>query len=74
MTEAKNVTVMVKKNVPAKPILLVPSQIEQVLVNLLENACRFTPRRGRIEIAARPVFWDRRSSSITGRPKAAGRS
>jgi signal transduction histidine kinase len=27
-----------------------PEQVEQVLVNLLENACKFTPRHGSIEI------------------------
>ena len=65
LTDAKNITVRVKKVGPTRPILLAPSQIEQVLVNLLENACRFTPKRGRIEIEARPIFWDRRSSSMT---------
>jgi signal transduction histidine kinase len=65
LTDAKNITVRVKKVAPTKPILLAPSQIEQVLVNLCENACRFTPRRGRIEIEARPAFWDRRSSIMT---------
>jgi signal transduction histidine kinase len=34
------------------------SQIEQVTSNLLDNACRFTPRRGRIEIKGYPFFWD----------------
>jgi signal transduction histidine kinase len=31
------------------------AQIEQVLVNLVENACRFTPRFGSIEIKGYPV-------------------
>jgi signal transduction histidine kinase len=31
-----------------------------VLVNLLDNACRFTPRNGTIEIRAQDAFWDRR--------------
>jgi signal transduction histidine kinase len=38
-------------------------QIEQVLVNILDNACRFTPRFGRIEIRGYPYFWERRSGS-----------
>src|SRR5260370_551327 len=67
LTDAKNITVRVKKIAPSRPILLAPSQIEQVLVNLLENACRFTPKRGPIEIDAGPFFWDRRSSKVTER-------
>jgi signal transduction histidine kinase len=35
-------------------------QIEQVLINLLDNACKFTPRAGSIEIRGYPYFWDRR--------------
>jgi signal transduction histidine kinase len=37
-------------------------QVLQVLVNLLENACRFTPKRGFIEIGGYPYFWERRSN------------
>ncbi|HEX3744923.1 MAG TPA: HAMP domain-containing sensor histidine kinase [Bryobacteraceae bacterium] len=36
------------------------SQIEQTLVNLLDNARKFTPRNGAIEIRGYPYFWDRR--------------
>src|SRR5262249_22968706 len=35
-------------------------QIEQVLVNILDNACKFTPRSGSIEIRGYPFFWERR--------------
>lgn len=40
-----------------KPLYAEPNQIEQVLLNLLENACRFTPRHGQIEVRCYPVEW-----------------
>jgi len=39
-----------------------PTQIEQTLVNLLDNACRFTPRNGTVEIRGYPFFWERRTA------------
>jgi signal transduction histidine kinase len=40
-----------------------PGQIEQVLINLLDNACKFTPKAGLIEIMGYPFFWDRRMTA-----------
>lgn len=34
-------------------------QIEQVLINILENACKFTPQGGEVSIEGYPFFWDR---------------
>jgi signal transduction histidine kinase len=36
------------------------AQIEQVLLNVLDNACKFTPRGGSIDIRGYPFFWERR--------------
>lgn len=33
-------------------------KIEQVLVNLLDNACKFAPRMGTIDIKGYPYHWD----------------
>lgn len=37
-------------------------QIEQVLINILDNACKFTPKAGSIEIRGYSFFWERRVS------------
>ncbi len=37
-------------------------QIEQVLINVLDNACKFTPRAGTIELRGYPYFWERRTT------------
>ena len=42
-------------------LLFEKSQMEQTLVNLLDNACKFTPRDGTIEIRGYPFFWERRT-------------
>jgi len=49
-------------------LLFEPGQLEQVLLNILDNACRFTPRAGVIEIRGYPFFWERRSGSSETRP------
>jgi signal transduction histidine kinase len=40
-------------------------QIEQVLINILDNACKFTPKAGSIEIRGYPYFWERRHVAAT---------
>ena len=47
---------------PPEILVFERSQIEQALANLLDNACKFTPRDGRIEIRGYPIFWERRSN------------
>jgi signal transduction histidine kinase len=37
-------------------------QIEQVFVNILDNACKFTPKGGAVEIRGYHHFWERRST------------
>jgi signal transduction histidine kinase len=37
-------------------------QIEQVFINILDNACKFAPKSGSIEIRGYPYFWERRSA------------
>jgi signal transduction histidine kinase len=40
-----------------------PVAIAQVLVRLLENACKFTSKGGAVELSAYPYFWERRRAS-----------
>jgi len=47
-------------------------QIEQVLINILDNACKFTPKSGSIEIRGYPFFWERRINK-SSLPQAAER-
>lgn len=42
-----------------------PGQIEQVFVNILDNACKFTPKAGFIRIRGYPYFWERRRVAAT---------
>ena len=52
------------------PLHLEAGQIEQVLINLLDNGCKFTPRAGSIEIRGYPSFWERRTAETTLEPGA----
>lgn len=45
-----------------------PAQLEQVFVNILDNACKFTPRNGLIEIRGGPYFWERRGHTPLASP------
>jgi signal transduction histidine kinase len=40
---------------PQDPLLFEPEQMQQVIVNLLENSCKFTQRHGIIQIRAYPI-------------------
>lgn len=45
---------------PTEPLYFEGGQIEQVLLNLLDNACKFAHREGAIEVTGYPYFWERR--------------
>ena len=67
MANAKDIQITVNLEPQVDPLCLAPGLIEQVLLNLLDNACKFTPKAGEIEIRGYPFFWDRRAVwSATG--------
>jgi signal transduction histidine kinase len=51
-----------------EPLFFERSQLEQVLINILDNACKFTPKQGLVEIHGYPFFWERRRQT-TGGPR-----
>jgi signal transduction histidine kinase len=61
LAREKQITVHAEQVVAsASPLYFEASQIEQVLLNLLDNACKFTHRGGAIEVLGYPYFWERR--------------
>lgn len=66
--EEKRINVSLDIIPPHEALVFEKVQVEQVLVNLLDNACKFTPRSGSIEIRGYPYFWERRRSNATDRP------
>lgn len=47
-----------------EPLLIDSGQIEQAMVNLLENACKFSPRYGSIIVKGYSCFCDRRATNV----------
>jgi signal transduction histidine kinase len=53
----KKLVVTLQLSEVGAPLYLDSEQIEQVLVNLLENACKFTPKGGQIQVHGYPTTW-----------------
>jgi signal transduction histidine kinase len=60
----KRILISVDLSDPGRPLYFESGQIEQLLINLLDNACKFTPRDGSIEIRGYPVFQERRDTRL----------
>jgi len=59
----KSITITVDASPSMRQLFFEPGQVEQVLINILHNACKFTAKAGMIEVTGHPFFWDRRSNS-----------
>jgi signal transduction histidine kinase len=62
--EGKQITISVNLK-PSSSLYFDAGQLEQVFINVLHNACKFTPKFGSIEVRGYPYFWERRSSSAS---------
>jgi signal transduction histidine kinase len=68
LTKKKDLTVEVDLDDALTDLPLDPEQIERVLINLIENSCKFTPLGGAIQIRAYPAAWQQN----TNRPEDGG--
>jgi signal transduction histidine kinase/CRP-like cAMP-binding protein len=50
-----------------EPVLADPARLKQILYNLLSNAIKFTPREGRVTLAARPADPPQRCAAAENR-------
>jgi signal transduction histidine kinase len=71
MAQEKGVSVSVDLDPPDTQLYMDPAAIEQVLVNLLENSCKFTRRNGAIEITGRLASWERMAHEASPSSKEA---
>jgi signal transduction histidine kinase len=58
--EDKRISIAAEFDAAPDGLLFEKKQIEQTFVNLLDNASKFAPRDGTIEIRGYPFFWERR--------------
>src|SRR5436190_587128 len=68
LADGKNVSIAADLEPEFGALYFEPGQVEQLLINLLDNACKFTPKGGEIEIMGYPFFWERRSMRISPAP------
>lgn len=66
----KRITVTVDMAPSPEPLHFEPAKLEQVLVNLLDNACKFVPRGGTIDVRGYAYHCEERMGATPGIPGA----
>jgi signal transduction histidine kinase len=64
VAEARDVKIKAQVESGTDSLVFDRALIAQVLVSLLDNASRFTPRGGQVTVCGFPVFWDRRAPNL----------
>ena len=73
LADEKRISILPELEPLDQPLFFESGQIERVLINILDNACKFTPKSGSIEIRGYPYFWERRRSGTLTMPPAGER-
>jgi signal transduction histidine kinase len=63
LLEAKGISVIAEIEPAPDGLAFDKALIDELLINLLDNMCKFTPKGGSIEIRGYPYFWERRTGS-----------
>jgi signal transduction histidine kinase len=61
----KQISITANFDPEGRSLYIQQSKIEQLFINLLDNACKFTPKFGEIEINVYSYFWERRGIGPT---------
>jgi signal transduction histidine kinase len=67
--QQKQIRISASVTRPHQSFVFDGGKMEQVLINLLENSCKFTPNNGSIEVSAYPVLYE-----VGDRPHGPARS
>jgi signal transduction histidine kinase len=59
IAEEKRISIYINLQPERHSLHFERGQIEQLFINILDNACKFTPRGGEVSIEGYPFFWDR---------------
>lgn len=70
LAEEKELQLDIDFEPSSTPLFIDCGQIEQVMINLLENACKFSPRFGSIIVKGYPCFSERRATNVFCPPES----